>query len=219
MNKRMIRFAAAFAMMASLTACQSMYFNSMEKFGVHKRDIMKTRVEDARESQTEAKEEFKTTLELFSAVVEIKAGDLEKTYNKLNKAYESSEARAEEVRSRIASIESVSKALFKEWEQEIKVINNPTFRRDSEAKLRESRGRYEDMIDAMKSAAEKMDPVLAAFRDQVLYLKHNLNSAAIASIEGEVVKIQDDVSVLIKEMEASIAEADEFLKNWQSSGG
>lgn len=219
MNKQWIRLVLGAGLVATMSACQSMYYSSMEKVGVHKRDIMKSRVEDARESQSEAKEEFKTTLELFSEVVEIKAGDLEKTYNKLNKAYESSEARAEEVRGRIASIESVSKALFKEWEQEIKVINNPTFRRDSEAKLRESRGRYEDMIDAMKSAAEKMDPVLAAFRDQVLYLKHNLNTAAIASIEGEVVKIQDDVSVLIKEMEASIAEADEFLKNWQGSGG
>lgn len=209
------QFLLALFIVVSTSSCKSMYYNSMEKMGVHKRDIMKSRVEKAQSSQEDAKETFQTTLEMFSSVVEIKSGDLEKTYNKLNKAYEKADARANEVRDRIFSIQSVSKALFKEWRAEIKAFENPTFRRDSEAKLRKSEASYEDMINAMNTAAEKMDPVLTAFRDQVTYLKHNLNAAAIASIEGEVVKIEDDVSALIAEMEKSIAEADEFLKGWQ----
>lgn len=211
-------FAGLF-LISALTSCQSMYYKSMEKMGVHKRDIMQDRVKDARNSQEEAKEEFKTTLQLFSEVVTIKSGDLEKTYNKLNKAYENADASATEVRDRIASIESVSKALFKEWRAENKTYSNAEFRRNSEAQLRDAEARYEQMIDVMKEAASKMDPVLTAFHDQVLFLKHNLNSAAIASIEGEVVKIQNDVSRLIADMEKSIAEADAFLKSWQASGG
>jgi hypothetical protein len=70
-------------------------------------------------------------------------------------------------------------------------------------------------MKAMRAAASSMDPVLAQFRDQVLFLKHNLNSAAIASIEGEVVKVKSDVAKLIADMEASIAEADRFLAAWQ----
>jgi len=218
MKNGLIRIVAGLLLAVSLSACQSMYYNSMEKMGVHKRDIMQDRVKDARNSQEDAKEEFKTTLQLFSEVVTIKSGDLEKTYNKLNKAYENADASATEVRDRIASIESVSKALFKEWRAENKTYSNPEFRRNSEAQLRDAEARYETMIDAMKQAARKMDPVLVAFHDQVLFLKHNLNSAAIASIQGEVVKIQNDVSRLISDMEKSIAEADVFLKNWKTSG-
>ena len=51
--------------------------------------------------------------------------------------------------------------------------------------LRETQRSYGEMMSAMDRVASSMDPVLAAFRDQVLVLKHNLNAVAIASLEGE----------------------------------
>ena len=59
---------------------------------------------------------------------------------------------------------------------------------------------------------KKMDPILKLFGDQVLYLKHNLNAAAISSLEDEATKIESDVDGLIADMEASIKEADELIK-------
>ena len=56
-----------------------------------------------------------------------------------------------------------------------------------------------------------MDPVLQAFRDQVLFLKHNLNARAIASLESTVGAIEGDVQSLIDELGRSIREADAFL--------
>jgi hypothetical protein len=204
-------------LVVSLTGCQSAYYGAMEKVGINKRDIMVDRVKDARASQDEAKETIKTTLEQFSAVVEIKSGDLEKTYKRLNDSFLDTESAVNEVHSRIASIESVSGALFKEWKAEIKTYTNVDLKRKSEAQLKDAQIRYEQMIKAMKTASKQMDPVLVAFRDQVLFLKHNLNSAAISSIQGEVVKIQSDVKRLIADMEKAIAEADSFINNWQGS--
>ena len=57
-----------------------------------------------------------------------------------------------------------------------------------------------------------MDPVLTLFRDHVLYLKHNLNAQAVASLKGEAANIQNEISNLITQMNASIAKADEFIK-------
>lgn len=51
----------------------------------------------------------------------------------------------------------------------------------------------------------------AAFYDQVLFLKHNLNARAIASLKGNVASIESDIAVLIREMEASIREANRFI--------
>ena len=66
-------------------------------------------------------------------------------------------------------------------------------------------------MQAMRRAEQKMAPVLTAFKDQVLYLKHNLNAQAIASLQSELSSIESDVVQLIREMEASIREADTFI--------
>ena len=57
-----------------------------------------------------------------------------------------------------------------------------------------------------------MDPVLSKLHDYVLALKHGLNAQAIAALGGESAKIQADVAKLIEEMNASIALADDFIR-------
>jgi hypothetical protein len=57
-----------------------------------------------------------------------------------------------------------------------------------------------------------MTPVLSAFKDQVLFLKHNLNARAVASLSDTVKGIEGDVGRLIAEMNASIAEANQFIE-------
>ena len=41
-----------------LSSCASIYYSTMETFGVEKRDILVDRVEDARDGQEDAKEQF-----------------------------------------------------------------------------------------------------------------------------------------------------------------
>ena len=69
----------------------------------------------------------------------------------------------------------------------------------------------------MHRAEDRMDPVLAAFRDQVLYLKHNLNARALASLEATSVGLQQDINDLIAEMEGSIEEASAFIDEMRNS--
>ncbi|MFO7529942.1 MAG: DUF2959 family protein [Marinobacter sp.] len=63
-----------------------------------------------------------------------------------------------------------------------------------------------------------MDPVLQAFQDQVLYLKHNLNAQAIGSLENELVSIRQDVDRLIRNMEQSIEESEAFIRHFRDGG-
>ena len=192
--------------------CQKAYYSTMEKFGVHKRDIMVDRVEEARDSQQEAKEQFQSALEQFSQVLNYKGGRLEDKYETLQAEYDRSEAKAEEVKKRIDAVENVSEALFDEWQDELDQYTNKSLRRDSERKMIQTRSRYDQMMKAMRRAEAKIDPVLRAFRDQVLYLKHNLNAQAIASLQSELVGVESDIAVLIKEMEKSIGEANLFIR-------
>jgi hypothetical protein len=193
------------------TGCSTMYYKTWEKLGWEKRDILVDRVKDARDDQKEAKDQFKTTLEQFQAVTNFQGGDLEAKYKKLNSEYEDSVAAAQSVRDRIASVEKVASDMFTEWQSELKQYNNAELRRNSEKQLNDTKSRYRDLIGVMKQASAKMDPVLSAFHDQVLFLKHNLNAQAIASLQTTAAGIEQDVAALIKDMENSIKEADAFI--------
>lgn len=196
-----------------LFGCQTTYYAAMEKVGFEKRDILVDRVEDAREEQQEAKEQFASALDQFIAVTNYDGGDLEKQYKKLKAEYEDSEDKAEDVADRIASVERVAKDLFAEWQQELGQYTSREMRRSSEQQLRDTKARYNTLIKAMKRAQSKITPVLNAFRDRVLFLKHNLNARAIASLKTQRDQVKSDITALIKDMNKSIEEADRFIKD------
>jgi hypothetical protein len=200
---------AAMALMSA--GCQSTYYKAWEKLGWAKRDILVDRVKDAREDEEAAKKQFQSALEQFQSVTQIVGGDLEAKYKKINKEYEASENRASDVRKRVKAVDDVAQALFQEWTKELGEYSDAALKRSSEQKLRETQDRYRQMYAAMKSAEDKMDPVLKTFKTEVLYLKHNLNAAAISSLQTQVGGIQGDVEKLIRDMDASIKEADSFI--------
>lgn len=210
------RFALLIALFGSLSACSGVYYQSLEKIGIPKRDVMVYRVEKAKDTQQETKEQFKSALEQFTAATHFSGGDLETVYKKLNAEYEQSASQAEEVSKRIRDIEDVSDALFAEWEQEITQYSSASLKTKSRQKLADTRGRYQQLIAAMKKAEQKIAPVLAVFKDQVLYLKHNLNAQAIASLKGELEAVKSDVSSLVNAMEQSINEANAFIKTMEN---
>ncbi|MDX2434133.1 MAG: DUF2959 domain-containing protein [Desulfobacterales bacterium] len=211
-NRAVIGFLSVLLLLLLTVGCQKAYYNTMEKFGVHKRDIMVDRVEEARDSQEDAKEQFQSALEQFTTVLDFKGGKLEDKYKTLQAEYDKSEAKAADVTKRIDAVEDVSEALFDEWENELDQYTNSSLRRDSERKMVQTRRQYEQLIKAMRKAEAKINPVLRAFHDQVLYLKHNLNAQAIASLQSELVTVEDDIADLVQEMEKSIGEANSFIK-------
>lgn len=210
----MRKLVLAFAFM-SLAACQGAYYGAAEKVGYHKRDILVDRVEDSRDSQEEAQEQFQSALEQLSLLTNFDGGDLEDMYDDIADEYEDSVAAAEEVTERIDAVENVANALFKEWQEEIAQYSNPRLKADSQAKYRETNQRYQGMVSAMRKSEAKMAPVLSALNDNVLYLKHNLNARAVASLQVEFSAIEDDIGALIEEMRKSIAVSDAFIESLQ----
>ena len=211
-----VRLPVLATIVLGLCACSAMYYGAMEQMGVHKRDIMVDRVKEARETQNEAKKQFLTAMEQFKSVVKFQGGDLEKEYNKINATLKRSEAEADAVRSRIRAVEDVAEAMFGEWSGEIKLYKNEALRKSSQRKYNLTKAKYTELIGAMKKAESKLEPALAPLRDQVLFMKHNLNAKAIAGLSGEVVSVQANVDKLVKEMEIAIAQADKFIAALQA---
>lgn len=196
----------------ALTGCTSLYYDAMEKIGKEKRDILLQRIVAGKKDQEKAKEQIKTTLEAFQELTGFEGGNLEKTYKKLNGEFEDAEKRANDLSERIKSIDQVGNDLFREWTQELSTIKDTTLNARSAQLLRQTRLRHQQYIARMKQTERKMLPVLQGFRDQVLFLKHNLNAKAVGSLKTTATKMDSDVSLLIADMEGSSKEADSFIK-------
>ncbi len=177
------------------------------------RDVLVDRVEDVRDVQLETTEEFKSALEKFRSVVNFEGGELEVKFNTLSAALEDSEKAAGNISSKVDKVVTASNRLLEEWREELDAYHDAKLRRRAEQQFDQTRTHAKQLITAMRKAESKTEPVLAAFRDQVLFLKHNLNMQAITALTDETAQIEQDIAALIKDMEASIAEANAFIQS------
>ena len=200
-----------------LSGCESAYYDAMEKVGIHKRDILIDRVSEAQEAQVDGQQQFKDALEEFRSVVNFEGGELEVSYNRLNGEYEASVDAAEKITSKIDAVESVAEALFSEWQAELDEYSSAALRRDSERQHAETRRKYDRLIASMRRAESSIEPVLASLKDNVLYLKHNMNARAIASLKGELSNVNTDVTALVKAMQQAIDESNRFINEMRAS--
>ena len=172
---------------------------------------MVVQVDGACQSLTVARDQFEHALEQFKSIVYQEDSPLEMRYKLLQRQYQFCKNKSEAVTQRINAIEEVSESLFIEWEQELTLYNNRMLKTRSRQQLKASRQQYQKLIKTMRKAESRMIPVLNAFQDQVLFLKHNLNAQAIAALQHEFVAIGVDISQLIQIMEATIHEASQFV--------
>lgn len=190
---------------------RNFYYSARESIGEHKRDIVVYQVEQACTSLQDTRNEFEDALSKFKSLVYVSESSLEHRYNMLNRQYQFCRAKSDTVSNRIRAIEDVSQALFAEWEHELNDYTDRNLRNSSKQQLREAKQNYAKLIKTMRQAETKIHPVLAAFKDQVLFLKHNLNARAISALHHEFTEIAIDIAQLIQAMELTIMEANRFV--------
>jgi hypothetical protein len=210
--QRMGAWVLPLVVMAALSGCRSTYYAMWESVGKEKRHLLKDEVSAAREDQAQASQEFKDALTRVKELTGFQGGDLEDGYRRLKADFEDCRHRADVIDDRIRNVEQIAADLFGEWENEIGQITNPNFRSKSRQSLARTRDRYKRLHQSMVKVRNRMDPVLTRLNDYVLYLKHNLNAQAVGARGAEMASIQTDVNVLIRDIERSIREADDFLQ-------
>ena len=217
MKKQKLLGTAILSLMLMLSGCQSAYYSAMEKVGVHKRDILIDRVEETKDSQQESQEEFQSALERLTTLINFDGGELQDAYNQLNDDYESSLQAANEVSSNINKVEDVAEALFDEWNDELEQYKSASLKRESSKKLAATQRQFDQLLRSMRGAESKMEPVLSSLKDNVLYLKHNLNAQAVAAIKGEFTNLKRDIQLLMNDMNKSIEDSNKFIEQMNKS--
>jgi hypothetical protein len=190
---------------------RNVYYSAKESVGEHKRDIVVYKVEQACTSLQETRNEFEDALGKFRSLINVNEASLDHKYNLLNRQYQFCRGKSDAVSERIRAIEEVTHALFAEWESELDEYTDRNLRNNSKLQLKTAKQNYARLIKTMRLAESRIQPVLLAFKDQVLYLKHNLNARAISALQHEFIEIGFDISQLIQAMELTILEASQFV--------
>ena len=210
--KRLLMAASLACAVLTVTGCKNVYYSAYEKLGVYKRDLLQKKVVAARDEEKDTQQEFKDALTRLKEMTGFEGGGLEKNYRQLQSDYDDAATRVAAVHKRVQDVETVARDLFAEWEKENAQIGTESLRATSRQQLTDTKRRYDDMIIALRRVERSMDPVLAKLHDYVLSLKHTLNAQAVASLKGESSRIEADIARLIEDMNRSIAQADEFIR-------
>jgi uncharacterized protein with von Willebrand factor type A (vWA) domain len=210
-RRSLLSLLLGLSVLGTLPSCQTVYYSAMEQIGLEKRDLLRRAVSAVRAEQHETQEEFQDALTQLKALYGFEGGSLEAGYNKFKASYDGCESQAAACRSRIAEMDRVARDLFREWEKEARQIGTPELAADSRNKLAMTQQRFSQLSAHLHASEAGIKPVLGRFRDQVLYLKHNLNAAAIGSLRGTADAIQSDIVGLQQRLDQSIREADQFI--------
>jgi hypothetical protein len=200
-----------------MAGCQSTYYKAMATLGKEKRDILVQRIKEAKKDQDQTKEKLQTTMESFQALTGFQGGSLERNYKRLNSDYENAASQAGKLHDKVQSINQVSNDLFREWQGEISAMDNGKLKSQDTAMLRDAKARQATYLRAMRKTEDQITPVLKVFHDQVLFLKHNLNSRAIGSLKSTAANLQSDVAGLVQSIDASSQEADKLITSLAAS--
>ena len=195
-----------------LGGCASVQYSALEQVGIHKRDILVDRVEDARNAQSETREELVSAYDELKALTGFDGGDLEAKYEELSAAVERSRKATGELDDHLAAIDRVSEDLFDEWESELDLYSSESLRADQSNKLAQARQRYAAMRQRMQVARDRVDPVMSVLNDNVLFLKHSLNASALAALRDQAGALDQRVDALVRDMQSAIDEADAFIQ-------
>ncbi|MDH3533493.1 MAG: DUF2959 domain-containing protein [Gammaproteobacteria bacterium] len=203
-------------LLLAIAGCSSVKYSALEKVGIHKRDLLVDNVEEARDAQTETREQLLTAYEELSALIGYEGGELEQKYERLSKQVERARRETEDLDEHLSDIDRVSEDLFVEWETELDLYNSASLRADQAQKLSLARKQFATMRERMQKARNRVDPVMAVLSDNVLFLKHSLNAQALSALRGQATLLEGQVDALIRDMQLAIEEADAFIARMRS---
>lgn len=194
-----------------LAGCSQTYYGTMETFGKHKRQLVTDHVLNVRDAQSSVSQKFTVALEQFQVSSTLRGVMLEEKYKELQNLYAACDSSTGKLESEIDKLNNVLDAMFEEWQGELEGYSDPQLRRASEDRLNRTMARYDKLVMGFERGTENIYPALKAYKDQLLFVKHNLNAQADGSVKQEFGKFQSQITSLLRQLDASMAECDSFI--------
>ncbi len=169
-----------------------------------------SRVEGSRRALQAAEAQIRSTLDTANSLGQTEGGSLQSDLQRLNSEIKLSNEKRDDFGKRVASMDKTSASYFTAWAAELDKYETEEFRTRSEARLEETRGRYNQLMTTMQQAEEKFNPFMAKLHDVSRYLNFMLNPTGVASIKTSVGEMSSDATDLYTAIETAVQEADGF---------
>lgn len=144
------------------------------------------------------------------------AADLRKPYRALDKEIGRTDKRREAVRRSADAAKAESTEYFRAWAGSLPLIEDDDLRGRSEERLRDSRARFDGIVEAGRRAAAAYEPFSRRLRDQWNYLGHDLNPSGIESLRPDAQKLAEEGDRLLVEIDDSLRQAREYVASIRS---
>jgi len=164
----------------------------------------------------EAQLQVRAALDAYNALVRGGASDLRKPYRNLDREIERCEKRREAVQRRADDAKKEADAYFRGWAASLPLIASEDLRGRSEARMRDSRTRFDGILAAGRRAATEYEPFLVRLRDQWTYLGHDLNPSGLESLRPDAQELTESGTQLLVEIESSLREARSYVASIRS---
>ncbi|MEC9282962.1 MAG: DUF2959 family protein [Bdellovibrionota bacterium] len=195
-----------------LCSCTTVYYKSWELLGREKRDLLSSNIESLKGEQEDAKEEFSDVLERMRSEYIGEKQSLAETYSDFKSDYDDIKDEVDDVTSRLNRIDGLAKALFKEWLLEANEFDSREYRRKSLAKRGETMRSFNKYMKSTRALEAGMNQSLKSLQDEVVFLKHNLNSQIVSQFNVKLATLEKDMEKIIGKIEKSIEGTDSYIK-------
>jgi phosphoenolpyruvate-protein kinase (PTS system EI component) len=215
-----VRAVAAALVLASLPACS--FVNNMirGKTGPADVDDLVAAVEKVNKELDLSKATMLAAVQkLQGATAPDFQGDAVKAHKELVAAVEDSEDQAEDLRKGIEKMQAAAVPVFDQWTKDLEAYSNPEMRQRSQARLSAARERYDSVLAAVEPLLVEYETVNQSLRDHVLFLKHDMNPAALATIQDDVRRVAKDAAGLDGRFNSGRAAATAYIESTAQSKG
>ena len=159
----------------------------------------------------EAKVQLQKTMDVYNALMADDATDRKGLYKKLQKEMDSTEKKRAEIPLRAGEMNTEAEALFKSWADSAAAIESADLRKRTEERLEGTKASYASIGTVGKKAADLYAPFMKDLQDQVTFLGHDLNPAAITSLKPDAAKLNTKAKELYGAIDATISVANKNI--------
>lgn len=198
---------------AAFSACSGMNpFGSKENEGLARVDDLLTCIEKVQVESLLAQEQSRAALESLRVLADPDFhGDAKAAHERLMAAVKESKTQAQVLGSSIAPMKEAAETLFTNWTADLESFGNSQMRQRSQARLEDTRARYQDVLTAAIAAQLAYDAYNADMKDQALFLANDLNAYSVSMVSKDVDALRDQERELTIRLNATMAAAKEYV--------
>lgn len=123
-------------------------------------------------------------------------GDAVTAYKDLEQTIDDSDDQANEFRKSVEKMQAAAEPVFEQWTKDLEAYSNPEMRARSQQRLASARERYDAVVAAVEPVLVEYETINQTLHDHALFLSHDMNPAAVATIQGDVRSVAKEASAL-----------------------